>query len=344
MTCGIPVQGKDKYPGSTNKRKKICHIAAFLLIITFIWIIFILLKSVPPFSYVPYTTSTPTHITEDQSPIIEKIKEPIVWMYVPPDNAPIDEVMNAAEKIAWEFSTQNEGWILIPTPVQNMASIVQALCDGVAQIGSLDGFSYLVASERGCADVKLIWNAYGDIAYRGELLVKSSSMIRNLSDLNRKILCIPSYDSISSWILPSMEFKTTIGDPFSYFNEIIEMESHENVLDAVNDGSCDAGIAYYDVRESSTLPDVMDVVIFVQIYTSMPNQNISLSPGTDPDAADLLTDYFLSISAKDNALAIISGYGVEMNNRELVEINDRFYSELRYLLKSAGENSETYLQ
>ena len=309
-----------------------------------IWVIPELLKQNATNTTLPQATSTNVSGMESLNPIPGSTENPIIWMYVPPFDQEFNDVNAAAAEIAETFAERNGGLVIKPIPASNMSSIVQALCDGNAHLGSLDGFAYLEASERGCAETKMIWSAYDDINYSGELLVRSDSEIKDIADIKGKSLCIPAYDSISGWTIPSLEIKATVGDPFAYFSDIVEMGNHDEVLEAVYNGNCEVGTAYFDIRESSSLVDVMDQVKYVQTFIAMPNQNISYSQEIDPNLSALLTSFFLSISTENNDLALVSGYRGEMEIKELIEINDYYYNELRDLFDRAGENPEDYYQ
>ena len=141
-------------------------------------------------------------------------------------------------------------------PATNMSSIIQALCDGEAHLGSLNPFSFLVASQRECAEAKLIWDTHGDIKFSGIVITKDTSSISSLSDLRGKSLCIPSFTSQSAWILPSLEIQADFGDPYTFLGQIIDTGDHTQVRQSVYDGECDAGTTYYGALDATDLPGV----------------------------------------------------------------------------------------
>lgn len=291
----------------------------------------------------PSETFTVFNTPEPQIPALGSAENPIVWMYVPPENLEFNDVNAAAEEIAKSFGEMNDGLIIKPIPASSITSIVDALCDGGAHLGSLDAFSYLVASNRNCADVKLIWSFYEDINFGGEIFFNAQNDdIETIFDLEGGTLCIPTFNSISGWVLPSLEIRATLGDPYTHFREIIEMGSHDQVVEGVYNSDCDVGTAYNDIRKTSDLPNVMTNVEVILTTTTMPNLNFSFQSELDASLAQQLISFFLSISSNNEQLALVYGYTGENVHGKMIEINDYYYSELRNLFQRAGENPEDY--
>ncbi|MCK4816212.1 TIR domain-containing protein, partial [bacterium] len=167
----------------------------------------------------PSETSTVFNTPEPQTPALGSAENPIVWMYVPPENVEFNDVNAAAEEIAKSFGEMNDGLIIKPIPASSTKSIIDALCGGEVHLGSLDAFSYLAASNRNCADAKLIWSAYEDIKFGGEIIINANSGIESILDLEGKTLCIPSFGSASGWDLPSLEIWSALGDPTTHLSE-----------------------------------------------------------------------------------------------------------------------------
>ena len=199
----------------------------------------------------PTNTPTETNTPTPQGPALGSAANPIIWMYVPPAILEFTEANAAAAEVVDQFRVENPDLVLKMIPANSMSSIMEALCAGEAHLGSLNPFSYLVASQRECAEVKLIWDTYGDIKFSGIVITKATSSISSLSDLRGKSLCIPYFASQSAWILPSLEIQSLFGDPYTFLGQIIDKGNHDDVRQAVYDGECDAGTTYDGALEAT---------------------------------------------------------------------------------------------
>lgn len=298
-------------------------------------------------------TETPTEVTElvetaaptPSGPVIGTPNNPIVMMYVSPEDADFTTIDAAAEEIETLFHQEYEDLTLKLLPANGMNSVGDALCNGGAHVGILNAFTYVGVTEEDCpVEAKLVWSAYEDIKWGGEFMVRASdTSIQELADIEGKTLCIPDFSSISSWILPSLEIKATLGDPETVLGEIIEVGTHDGVALAVNSGQCDVGIAYYDVRENMPdYPNIMDDVVILQKTTFVPQSNITFSEELDSALVDKLETFFISLSMENSSLALISGFGDGHMTQKLVEINDYYYVDLRDLFERAGEDPALY--
>jgi len=287
----------------------------------------------------PTNTDTPT----PQGPALGSAANPIIWMYVPPADLEFTEANAAAVEIADQFSASNPDLVLKMIPAADPSLILEALCDGEAHIGSLAPISYLVASQRECTEAKLIWTLYGDIKSTGMLITKDTSDISSLSDLQGKSLCIRSFTSISSWVLPSLEIQALYGDPKTFLGQIIEKDDHPDVRQAVYDGECEAGSTYYGALDGSDLPGVNEHLTEIFATIPMPSKNISFGKTINSELSDKLVAFFLKISSESDNFAKMCGMYYSEIPTQLIEINDYYYHEIRDLFERAGADPEDFL-
>ncbi|MBG0788795.1 MAG: TIR domain-containing protein, partial [Anaerolineaceae bacterium] len=189
--------------------------------------------------------ATPT----TSGPAIGSADNPIIMMYLSPEEAEFADIDAASEEIENLFHQEFPDLTIKLLPTNNMDSIRDALCNGDAHVGLLDSFTYLEITQEDCnVEAKLVWSAYEDIKWGGEFLIRASdTSIQELADLEGKTLCIVEYNSTSSWVVPALEIKAALGDPETVLGDVIEVGSHTEVPLAVNRGDCDVGTAYYDV-------------------------------------------------------------------------------------------------
>jgi phosphonate transport system substrate-binding protein len=296
-------------------------------------------QTVPLPTYTPSATETPTQ----QGPALGSASNPIIWMYVPPVDLDFQDANALTSQIVNQFGDENPGLTLKAIPAADNVSIVEALCDGEAHIGSLQSISYLIVSQRECAEAKLIWNAHGDIKYGGMIVTKNTSTITSLSDLQGKSLCIPGNTSMSGWVLPSLEIKALGGDLNTFLGQIIDSGNHLSVLQGVYNGECDAGSTFYNALELINDPGINENLRIVFTTLPVPGQNMSFGNEINSDLSDILVNYFLNSSSGSTALAQIAGTYNPESPAELIEINDYYYHGIRDLFDRAGADPEEYI-
>lgn len=79
-------------------------------------------------------------------------ENPIVMSLVP--SADADEIIASGQAIA-DVLSEKTGYVIEAVVPTTFVGSIEAMCDGEAHIGTLNTFSYVVAKERGCADVAL---------------------------------------------------------------------------------------------------------------------------------------------------------------------------------------------
>src|SRR3990172_184147 len=295
----------------------------------------------------PSITPTVTEQTTPQDPELGTAANPIIWMYVPPIDLGFQDVNALVAGIVDQFSVENPGLQIKAIPAADKSSIIEALCDGNAHLGSLSTISYLIASQRECAESKLIWSSfgYGNINFAGMVITKDTSAISTISDLQGKSICIPTSSSFSGWILPSLEIQALFGDYNTYLGQIIDKGAHAAVLQAVYDRECDVGATFDGALEFLDLPGVNEHLKIVFTTLLSPGQNMSIGKTVKPELSGKLVEYFMKISSGSDDLARVLGqYDADAEYpARLIEINDYYYSEIRDLFQRAGADPKDYL-
>src|SRR5690349_16435592 len=74
----------------------------------------------------------------------------IVWAFVPSENS--QKVLDSAKQFS-DMVSSKTGLKITAVVTTDYAGVVEAMCNGQAQMASLNTFGYIVASARKCADV-----------------------------------------------------------------------------------------------------------------------------------------------------------------------------------------------
>jgi phosphonate transport system substrate-binding protein len=262
--------------------------------------------------------------------------DPIIWALVPSQDA--DAVLAGAQEIAAHIEAET-GLIVEPVVTTDFSAAVEAMCNGEADMGALNTFNYVLAHERGCADVGLVSVRFGSNFYAGQIITRPDTGIMGVADLAGHTFCRPDPTSTSGWVIPSIAMQAEGLDPETDLAEIVDAGGHDGVVVAVYNGDCDAGSTFVDARSNveEDYPDVMDAVIVVAESAPIPNDTISFSPNLPADVVQQLTDALLSLQDTDAGLEVLntvySWSGLEATD-------DSFYDGFRQQLEAAGMNIE----
>ena len=106
------------------------------------------------------------------------------------------------------------------------AGVIEAMCNGQAQMGALNTFGYILASSRKCADVALVSVRNNSTSYKGQIITKADSGIKKLTDLKGKTFCRPDPLSTSGWIIPSITLKANGINPDTDL-KVVDVGGHD---------------------------------------------------------------------------------------------------------------------
>jgi phosphonate transport system substrate-binding protein len=265
---------------------------------------------------------------------------PIVWALVPSQDT--DAVVAGAEQIAAAVE-EATGYVITPVVTTDYTAAVEAMCSGEAQMGALNTFNYVLASARGCADVKLASQRFGSTFYAGQIITRPDTGIASVADLAGHTFCRPDPTSTSGWVIPSIAMQAEGIDPEADLTEIVDAGGHDGVVIAVYNEDCDAGSTFVDARSNveEEYPDVMDAVIVVTESAPIPNDTVSFSPDLPADVVSGIVDAFLALNDTEDGQALLNTlYSWEA----VVATDDTFYDGFRQQLDAAGMSIEDLLE
>lgn len=263
-------------------------------------------------------------------------ENPIVWVLVPSQDA--DAVLTGAEEIAADIEAKT-GLVVTPLVSTDFTGAVEAMCNNEAQIGALNTFNYVLAHERGCADVGVVSVRFGSTFYTGQVVAGADTGIESIADLAGKTFCRPDPTSTSGWVIPSIAMQAEGIDPETDLAQIVDAGGHDGVILSVYNGDCEAGSTFVDARSNveEEYPDVMDKVVVIAESAPIPNDTISFQPGLSEELTNTLINYFVETASTEEGLellaAVYSWSGIE-------QVEDSFFDGFRQQLEAAGISIE----
>ncbi len=277
-----------------------------------------------------------------EAPQLGSEEVPIVMSFVP--SGETEEIAASGEEIR-ALLEEETGYTIESNVATSYAAVVEAMCAGNAHIGWLAPFSYVLASQRDCADVGLATIRFGSDHYGTQIIANADAGIESLEDLAGKNMCWTDPLSTSGYVIPQGFIAEAGVDPETGFASTEFIGGHTDVVRAVYEGEqCDAGATFVDARGSveEDLPDVNDVVL--QVFVSdpiIPNDTVSYSPDVPEDVRANLTEALLAIAETEAGQeALFNVYEIE----GLQEVDDSFFDELRVKVDASGIDLEELAQ
>ena len=261
---------------------------------------------------------------------------PIVMAFVPSLDS--QEVLASGDAIAQYLQTET-GLVIETNVGTDFAAVREAMGAGKAQIGWLNTFNYILASEKYGVDVGLVTVRYGTTYYNGQIVVGADTGITTLEDLKGKVMCWVDPNSTSGYIIPRIMLQANGIDPDTDFAQTVEAGSHDQVIISVYNGDCDAGATFVDARDNveDDFPDVKEKVLVLATTPEIPNDSVSFVKDFPSDMRQQIVDALLAYAQTDAGKEVLNTlYDIE----GLQAADDTFYDGFRADLSAAGIDIE----
>lgn len=299
-------------------------------------------------------TEVPTAEPTSTSVPLGTADNPIIVAFEP--SATSQEITAGGQELLDLLSTETgltfKG--VIPT---SYAALTEAMGSGNAQIGWMATFAYILASQKGFAEVSLITNRFGSDHYGAQFIARADAGytpaanspateadIATLAQFKGLRPCFADPQSTSGYVIPLIFLKKA-GLIDADIKAPVFTQGHTQTVRAVYAGGiCDYGATFVDARSSVSkdLPDVLDkVVVVYQTPALIPNDNMSYAPDMPQDLRDKVTAAMLKIADTEagkkalNDLYQIGG---------LVKVDDTTYDEFRSYLEASGIDLSQYVK
>lgn len=141
---------------------------------------------------------------------------------------------------------------------QSYGAVVEAMCNGAADIAWYGPASYLQARERGCAELLAMAVKHGESVYYSGIFARKDANINSIADIKGKKIALGDVNSTSSFNVPvAMMMKAGV-QPARDAASIKMAGSHANVLKALSEGLVDVGGASFDSYEKAVNQKAID--------------------------------------------------------------------------------------
>ena len=141
---------------------------------------------------------------------------------------------------------------------QSYGAVVEAMCNGAADIAWYGPASYLQARGRGCAELLALAVRNGESVYYSGIFARNDSGINVIGDLKGKKIALGDVNSTSSFNVPVAMMISAGINPARDAGMINMAGTHANVIKALGEGLVDAGGASFDSFEKAVNAKAID--------------------------------------------------------------------------------------
>lgn len=274
-------------------------------------------------------------------------KEKLVVQFVPTNN---DGSMEAKTKPFAEYLSKALDKEVTVTLATDYSTIVEAMASGQVDIGVMPPAAYVQARDMKAAEA-ILTSQIGDMdletglpidgkltnTFKGEVLVKADSDIKELKDLKGKKIATLSPNSASGYIYPVAEMKEAGVDPTTE-STLTTVNDIPSEMTAVLNGQMDAAFVFEGARNvfGSAFADkdlFKELRVLYLTEGDIPNDAIAVQPSMDVKLKEQVKEAFLKMKDDEKgaeAMTLWSHKGYE-------EAADSAYDTIREYTEKAAE-------
>ncbi|MFB6466435.1 phosphate/phosphite/phosphonate ABC transporter substrate-binding protein [Cytobacillus sp. Hz8] len=197
-------------------------------------------------------------------------------------------------------------------------TIIEAMASKKVDVGFLPPTAYVMAHDKGAANVLLQAQRYGvddqtgqptkDLVdwYKSEFIVKKDSKINSIKDLKGKKIAFQDVTSSAGYVWPAASLMDAGIDPTKDVQGVT-VKGHDQAVIALLNGDVDAAVIFQDARNIVTkdYPKVFDDTKIIEFTQKIPNDTISVRSDMDKDWVKKIQDAFVEIGQDPNGKKII---------------------------------------
>lgn len=195
---------------------------------------------------------------------------------------------------------------------QSYGAVVEAMCNGTADIAFVGPVTYLQAKERGCAELLAVAVEDGQSIYYAGLFARNDSPIQTLADVRGKSVAFGDVNSTSSFIIPITMLMEAGIDPVKDLGALRLTGTHANSLAALIEGRVDVAALSFDSYEKavrSGIPGARDLRVVAR-SEAIPYPPLIMNSRLPDDLKHELRQAFKNVeNSPDIQPEMIRGYG-----------------------------------
>nr|MBU1328708.1 phosphate/phosphite/phosphonate ABC transporter substrate-binding protein [Candidatus Omnitrophota bacterium] len=181
----------------------------------------------------------------------------------------------------------------------------------------------------------------GISTYRGLIVVREDSNIKNITDMRSKRLALVHQATYAGYLYPLYYFKGHgIKDLEGYFSKIIFAGSHDKAIFTLlkneADIACPKDLVYQRIIKEN--PDLEKKLVILSASGPVPSNALCVSKELDPILKNKLKDALLNLHKEVEAIPVLESLGAD----KFIETKDNNYQCLYDIINALGIDLNTY--
>lgn len=215
--------------------------------------------------------------------------------------------------------------------VSDYDSLGRSLLNGTIDIGWFSPFAYVSAKNKGEITPLVTTIVNGNASYHGYIIARKDKAFQSIDDLQGKRFAFVDKQSASGYVYPKAMLMEQGKNPDTFFAETVFLGSHNRVIDAVLDGTVDAGATYSEAMESARGYGLaVHNLVIIKQTEAIPKDVIAGRPGLDQQLLASLQQVFIETTDKTSALAALMK---KTGLNGFIEAQDQVYDVIRKAAK-----------
>jgi len=201
---------------------------------------------------------------------------------------------------------------------QSYNAVVEAMCNGAAEVAFMGPVTYLQAHERGCAELLAVGVLDGESIYHAGLLTAADAPYQSVADLKGASVAFGDINSASSFVFPMAMILDAGLDPVADLGVVHLAGSHANSLAVLSQGQVDVAAASLDSFEKAIGQGAIDParVRVLAVSDPIPYPPLVMSSRLSDDLKARLREGFSRVhQAEGVSPEMVRGYGGKQVDR-----------------------------
>lgn len=276
-----------------------------------------------------------------KGPRLGSIDRPILVAFAPSSES--GKVLKSGDAIASALSAATGLKFRSQVP-SSYAALIEGMCSSKVDVGFLAPLQYVLAKDKGCAQLMLTSVRGGLATFKGQIRVRADSGITDLAQLKGKKFAFSDPVSTSGSMYPQLLIRQRFNaSAKEFFGEIVFAGGHDKAMIALYNKQVDGAASFIDLTTdvpSSAVrlfPDITQVTKRIAETGDIPSDTISVRKDMPKDLVDQIKKAFLDYIKTDaGKKAIFDLYSWD----GVTEIPDSLYDTLREGAKIVGIDLE----
>jgi phosphonate transport system substrate-binding protein len=195
---------------------------------------------------------------------------------------------------------------------QSYSAVVEAMCNGSADIAFVGSVTYVQARRRNCAELLAVAVEKGQSIYYAGVFTLAKSPIRSLKDLKGRRVAFGDVNSASSFVFPMTMIMEAGLDPVRDLAAVRLTGSHAGSLAALVQGQVDAAALSFDSFDKAVAQGAVDprTIRVVARSVAIPYPPIVMNSRLPAPLKARLKSAFATVAAAPGVTPdMIRGYG-----------------------------------